>query len=82
MIWILIYYALALLKWLVIARALMSWFVAPHSRHPAATLLRRITDPVLRPFSEMLPSMGGIDLSPLLAFFAITLLQMVVVRMI
>jgi YggT family protein len=81
MLWVLLYYLLELLKWLVIARALMSWFVDPHSRHPAAVLLRRVTDPILRPLSEMLPPLGGVDLSPLLAFFAIYLFQMVIVRL-
>lgn len=76
----LLYYALEILKWLIIARALMSWFVSPYSDNPVVRLLRRITDPILRPLSEMVPALGGIDISPLLAFFAIHLLQMVVVR--
>jgi YggT family protein len=80
MIWIILYYLLEIIKWLVIIRAVMSW-VAPHSRHPVADLLRRVTDPILRPLSEMLPPFGGLDLSPLLAFFAIHLFQMVIVRM-
>ncbi|CAN5802418.1 hypothetical protein BH23GEM6_BH23GEM6_15780 [soil metagenome] len=82
MIWVVLYYLLEIIKWLVIIRAVMSWFVAPHSRHPAAELLRKVTDPILRPLSEMLPPFGGLDLSPLLAFFAIHLFQMVIVRMI
>ena len=72
---VIIYYALELLKWLIIARALMSWFVSPGSRHPAVEAIRRITDPVLRPIERLLPPMGGVDISPLLAFFAIYLLQ-------
>jgi len=82
MIWVTLYYLLEIIKWLVIIRAVMSWFVAPHSAHPAAELLRKLTDPILKPISEMLPPMGGLDLSPLLAFFAIHLFQMVIVRMI
>lgn len=77
----LVYYLLEILKWLVIARALMSWFMSPDSDHPIARMLRKVTDPILRPISEMVPVMGGLDISPLLAFFAIQLLQMVVVRM-
>jgi YggT family protein len=82
MIWVILYYVLEVVKWLVIARALMSWFVSPHSTHPVASFLRRVTDPILRPLSEMLPPIGGVDLSPLLAFFAIHLFQMVIVRMV
>jgi YggT family protein len=81
MILAVLFYLLEVMKWLVIARVLMSWFVSPHSQHPAATFLRRVTDPILRPVSEMLPPIGGIDLSPLLAFFAIHLFQMLIIRM-
>lgn len=73
--WILLYYTLEIFKWLVIIRAVMSWFVSPHSRHPLAELLRRITDPILQPISAILPNLGGIDLSPIVAFVLIILLQ-------
>lgn len=80
MLLLLLYYLLEILKWLIIARALMSWFMSPHSSHPVARMLRKVTDPILRPISEMVPVMGGIDISPLIAFFAIYLLQMVLMR--
>lgn len=81
MAWIILYYMLEALKWLIIIRALMSWFVSPGSRNPIVDLVRRITDPILRPISEMVPLTGGIDLSPLVAFFAIILFQRVIVGM-
>lgn len=76
---ILLYYALELLKWLIIARALLSWFVPPHSQNPIVQVIRRITDPILQPFQSVLPQMGGMDVSPLVAFFAIYLLQSLIV---
>jgi YggT family protein len=79
MAWVILYYVLELLKWLIVIRAVMSWFVSPHSRNPLAELVRRITDPILRPLSDMMPVMGGMDLTPLIAFFAIVLLQRVIV---
>ncbi len=78
--WLLLYYTLEILKWLVIIRAVMSWFVAPHSRHPLVELLRRITDPILRPISAVLPDLGGIDISPIVAFILIIFLQSLIVR--
>jgi YggT family protein len=78
MAWILLYYTLELFKWLIIARALMSWFVSPGSRNPVVHLIRRLTDPILRPLSEIVPIAGGVDLSPIVAFFAIILLQRVI----
>ena len=79
--WVIVYYTLELLKWLIIARALMSWFVSPYSENPLAVGIRKVTDPILRPLSEMTPGLGGVDLSPLIAFFAIVLLQQVILRM-
>ena len=79
MAWLLLYYTLALFKWLIIARALMSWFVSPYSRHPVVMLVRKLTDPILRPLSELIPLAGGIDLSPIVAFFLITILQQVII---
>ena len=81
MVIVLLYYLLEVLKWLIIIRALMSWFVAPHSDNPLARGIRRVTDPILRPFAEMVPNLGGVDVSPLLAFFAIYLLQALLVRL-
>ncbi|MGI9293889.1 MAG: YggT family protein [Pseudomonadales bacterium] len=60
----------------VIASIVLSW-IAPHSDHPAALLLRQFTEPVLAPFRKLLPSMGGIDLSPILLFVSIQVLQIV-----
>jgi YggT family protein len=81
MAWSILYYSLELFKWLIIIRAVMSWFVSPYSRNAAAELVRKFTDPILRPISEMIPPTGGFDLSPIVAFFAITLLQQVIVRL-
>ena len=82
MIWVLLYYLLEILKWLIIVRVVMSWFVSPYARNPLLDALRRVTDPILRPMSEMLPPIGGLDLSPILAFVAIHLFQMVLIRMV
>lgn len=68
------------LKWLILIRALLSWFVPPHSDNAFARILRRITDPILRPFEEMVPGGTGQMLAPMLAFLAITLFQMVLGR--
>jgi YggT family protein len=80
MVWLILYYLLEALMWLIVIRALLSWFVPPTADNPLLRLLRRITDPILLPFSQMMPGMGGMDLSPLLAILAIYLLQMLLVR--
>ena len=55
---------------LIIARVLVSW-IANQSRHPLIPLIYQLTEPVLRPFSKILPPIGGIDLSPLFAIIAL-----------
>ena len=77
----LLYFALELLKWLIIARVLMSWFVSPYSQHPVARFIRKATDPILRPLAEVIPPLGGLDISPLIAFFGILLTQTMLVRL-
>ena len=66
---------LEVLKWLIIARALMSWFVDPRSANPLVSWIRGVTDAILRPLASLLPSMGGMDLSPIVAILLIHLAQ-------
>jgi len=60
---------------LIIARVIISW-VASHSRHPLIPLVYQLTEPVLRPFSRLIPPIGGIDLSPLFALIALRFLML------
>jgi len=66
---------LEVLKWLIIVRALMSWFVDPRSANPLVAWIRGVTDAVLGPIRSLLPGMGGMDLSPLVAILLIQLAQ-------
>lgn len=58
----------------IIASIVVSW-VAPHSSHPGILLLRQFTEPVMAPFRKLIPAIGGIDLSPILLFITIQVLQ-------
>ena len=40
-----------------------------------ADFLYRVTDPVLRPFRNMLPNFGGVDISPIIALILIAAIQ-------
>jgi len=42
--------------------------------------LFRITQPVLRPIRNMMPSLGGIDISPVIVILIIILIKDVIVR--
>ena len=58
----------------MIAMIVVSW-VAPGSNHPAIFLIYQITQPVMAPFRSLLPSMGGLDFSPILVFILINIIQ-------
>ncbi|MES2870807.1 MAG: YggT family protein [Pseudomonadota bacterium] len=62
----------------LIISVILSW-VAPGSASPGAELVNQITEPALAPFRRMLPSMGGLDISPILAFMVIQLIQSYVI---
>ncbi|MEH6388525.1 YggT family protein [Pseudomonas profundi] len=62
----------------LIISVILSW-VAPHSSNPAAMLVQQLCEPVLAPIRGILPSMGGLDLSPIFAFIALRLVDMLVV---
>ncbi len=53
---------------LIILEVILSW-VNPHA--PIAPTVRALTDPVLQPFRRVLPSIAGVDLSPILAFLVL-----------
>jgi YggT family protein len=58
----------------IIARALLSWFPNINPANPAVDFLMTITEPILAPIRSVMPRMGFIDLTPLVA---IILLQVV-----
>ena len=63
----------------LIISVILSW-VAPGSYNPGAQLVNQICEPVLAPFRKLLPNLGGLDISPIFAFIAINLIDMLVVK--
>lgn len=62
----------------MIISVILSW-VAPGSTSPGAELVNQITEPALTPFRRFLPNLGGLDISPILAFMVIQLIQSYVI---
>ncbi|MEH6589426.1 MAG: YggT family protein [Halioglobus sp.] len=60
----------------LLAMIILSW-VASGSGHPAIYLLHQLTEPVMAPVRKILPPMGGLDLSPILLFVLINIIQIV-----
>lgn len=62
----------------LIISVILSW-IAPGSRNPGAQLTQQITEPMLAPIRNLLPNLGGLDISPIFAFIAINLLERLVI---
>jgi YggT family protein len=56
--------------YMIFLYALLS-FIAPGGYSPMQSVLESVCEPVLRPFRRLIPSLGGLDLSPLWAGIAI-----------
>ena len=68
-----------ILYWLLFARIIISWFpVDPY--HNIVQFLVQVTDPILMPFRRLPLQIGMIDLTPLLAFVALSFLNRIFVR--
>lgn len=67
--------SLNLFFFVILIKIILSW-VAPHTHNYATALLTALAEPVLRPFRRIIPSIGGLDISPI---FAIILLQAAVI---
>ncbi len=59
------------LIWIVIASALLSFFLSPY--HPVRQSLDRIVDPFLNPIRRIVPPAGMFDFSPLILIIALEL---------
>lgn len=53
-------------------------FIAPGTRSPATALLAALCEPLLRPLRQVLPVIGGIDFSPLVAIVGLTALRILI----
>ena len=62
----------------MIISVILSW-VAPGSYNPGAQLVNQICEPLLAPFRKIMPNLGGLDISPIFAFIALNLVDMLVI---
>ena len=70
--------ALIMAAWIALfVRVILSWF--PISReNPIVSVVFQITDPMLAPIRRVMPSTGMLDLSPLVLFFLLYFLRILV----
>jgi YggT family protein len=77
--------ALQLYIYLLVAAAVLSWLIAfnvVNMRNQfvamVADFLYRITEPALRPIRNLMPNLGGIDISPVILIFIIIFLRYII----
>ncbi len=77
--------ALLLYIYLLVAAAVLSWLIAfnvVNMRNQfvamVADFLYRVTEPALRPIRNRMPSLGGIDISPVILIFIIIFFRYVI----
>lgn len=67
-----------ILTFALIGRALLSWF-DPGMRSTIGRLLVDITEPIVGPIRQVVPSLGMIDISPIVAILLLQLLERLLV---
>lgn len=60
---------------LIFVRILLSWFQTAEWANSAMSFLGPITDPYLNIFRSVVPPLGGMDFSPILAILALQVLS-------
>ena len=73
---------LAIIFWVLIISAVLSWLVAfrvvntsNEAVYMIYNLFRRLSDPILRPVRRVVPLFGGVDISPIIVLLAIYFLR-------
>ena len=66
---------LLIYSYLLIIRVLLSWFPNLDWSNPIFSNLSAITDPYLNVFRGIIPPLGGLDISPILAFVLLNVIQ-------
>jgi YggT family protein len=61
---------------ILLVRVLLSWFPNLDWGNPVLSTVSAVTDPYLNAFRGLIPPLGGLDLSAILAFLALQLIQM------
>ncbi len=74
--------AIDIYMWIIIIEVVISWLVlfgVFNLSHPKAkqivALIGKATEPIMKPIRKVIPPISGLDLSPLIAIFALMILK-------
>ena len=63
---------------IIIVQVIISW-LNPNAYNPITTIMYQISEPILKPIRQFIPSSGGLDFSPLVALIIINLLMILII---
>ncbi len=81
MIFLLLARVLQIYTFVLLIRILITWIPNLDPYHPIVQMLFQVTDPVLEPARKLIPPIGMIDISPIVVFIVLGILQDLLVRM-
>ena len=64
----------------IIARVILSWFPMGGANNPLIAIVYHITEPILLPLRRVIPNLGFLDLTPMIALILLGIIQGVVNR--
>jgi YggT family protein len=65
--------------WGLLITVIASW-VAPNSYNPVLILINQILEPAMKPIRKIMPDLGGMDISPIIMFLLIQVLEILLVK--
>lgn len=78
--------AITIYVWIIVIGVVLSWLVAfnvinTHNRfvYTVVDTINRLTEPALRPIRNILPNLGGIDISPVILILLLFFLRNLIV---
>lgn len=66
---------LSIYSFMLIGRILLTWFPNVDWSNPFFRTLSQVTDPYLNIFRSVIPPLGGLDLSPMVALILLQVIQ-------
>lgn len=66
---------------LILIRIILTWVPGISPSHPAVRLVHQLTSPILDPIRRLMPPLGGLDLSPIVAILLLSLVRTLVMNL-
>ena len=78
-VFLIVHYLIQAVIWLIIAYVIVTWLAAfdvinmrNRMANQVVRFLERVNRPLLRPVSRIIPTLGGLDLSPMIVIIVLT----------